>query len=102
MPASQFPASPEAPAELGPFGPASPRALWHLVNAPRHIDGTAVRVTCASLLTFYVISAVIRGVPSPEVWWLRAYVIAYTLVGVVFGGRFTWRGLRAYTLGIAL
>jgi signal transduction histidine kinase len=95
--------APPKPAVLGPFGPLSTSGLWHLLNAPRHVDGTSVRVASIALIIFYGVSSVVRQAPGhPEVWYLRAIIFLYAGAGVLLGPRFTWNVLRTYTLGVAL
>lgn len=83
--------------------PASLAGMWRALNAPRPVDGTAVRYACLALLTYYVVAALLRPMPGePLALWMRGAVSLYIIAGAVFGPRMGWRGLRFYTVGMAL
>jgi signal transduction histidine kinase len=87
------------PREESPW-PHTWRELWELTNRPRPVDARAVRVACWALLVGSCVVAVTRY--DPRFLWLRAIECAYALAGVILGPRFGWRGVRAYTRGLAL
>jgi signal transduction histidine kinase len=76
--------------------------LWPLLNRTHHVDGTAVRVACLLLLVTFLISSFVRHLPDPVMLVIRVAMLAYIAIGVVFGPRFLWSTLRAYTVGMAL
>jgi len=83
--------------------PATLAGMWRALNAPRSIDGAAVRYACVALLIFYGIAALLRPIPGePLAAWLRGAVLAYIAAGAVLGPRMGWRGLRLFTVGLAL
>lgn len=84
------------------FEPVPLRALWALLNRSHHVDGAALRVACLLLLITYVISSIVRHLPEPEALAIRAAVIVYTLIGIIFAPRFNWSALRSYSAGMAL
>ena len=87
--------------DLG-FRPPTLRELWRALNAPRGVDGVAVRYASLTMLVFYVIAIFVRPAPSPLAIWVRSALCIYIGIAVVFGPRFTWRALRLYTVGLAL
>jgi signal transduction histidine kinase len=96
-------AAPDAVLDLRLFDPGSLRELWQLTNRTHPVDGAAVRAACLLLLIFYVISAALRYVPGQPaaMQWIRAVMLVYVVLGVASGPRFSWRALRAYTVGMA-
>jgi hypothetical protein len=86
----------------GVLDPVPLRELWSLANRTHHVDVAAVRLACLLLLVAYLISSIVRHLAQPEALAIRAVVIAYVLIGVVFAPRFRWPTLRAYTVGMAI
>lgn len=83
--------------------PATVAGVWRALNAPRQVDGGALRYACIALLAFYVAAAALRPMPGePLAFWLRAAACAYIAAGAVLGPRIGWRGLRLFTVGLAL
>src|SRR5262245_50775141 len=78
------------------------RELWPLLNRTHHVDGAVVRLACLLLLVIFVISSAVRHVADPTMLAIRLVVVAYAAIGIVFGPRFLWSTLRAYTVGMAL
>lgn len=78
------------------------RQFWQLVNRTQHVDGAVIRVACLLLLVTYGISSIVRHESQPAMLAIRAVMLVYAAVGIVFGPRFSWSTLRAYTVGMAL
>jgi signal transduction histidine kinase len=77
--------------------------MWRALNAPRPVDGAMVRYACLTLLTYYVVAALLRPMPGePLAFWMRGAVSLYVIAGAVLGPRLGWRGLRVFTVGLAL
>ena len=94
--------APDARHDLG-FRPATLQELWRSLNAPRPVDGSAVRFAALALLVAYVTGAVLRPMPDqPLALWVRSAEAIYIAIAVIFGPRFNWRALRLYTVGLAL
>ena len=85
-----------------PLGVMPLRQFWRLVNRAQQVDGAVVRVACLLLLITYVVSVVARREGQPALLAIRAVMLAYTAVGIVFGPRFSWSAVRAYAVGMAL
>jgi signal transduction histidine kinase len=91
-----------------PGGPDTPwhaasRGFWHLVNRPRSFDHQTVRIVSWTLLVCYGAIAVTRHrADHPEFLLLRLAICLYAIAGVVLAYRFDWRGLRVFTVGLAL
>lgn len=90
----------DATVESGP----PTRGLWRLLNDTRVFHPGAIRVCCAVLALAFGGMAALRSVESGQAGFLipRTAMMAYALIGAVVGPRFTWYGLRAYTVGLAL
>src|SRR5262245_54084198 len=86
----------------GLLDPLPLREIWPLLNRTHHVDGNAVRLACLLMLVAYVVSSFIRHVPGPAMLAIRLVVITYASLGLLFGSRFGWATLRAYTVGMAL
>src|SRR5262245_28214766 len=86
----------------GVLDPLPVREIWPLLNRTHHVDGNTVRLACLLMLVAYLVSSFIRHVPDPAMLAIRLVVIAYAGIGLVFGTRFEWPTLRAYTVGMAL
>lgn len=86
----------------GLLDPLPLHEIWPLLNRAHHVDGNAVRLACLLLLVTYLVSSFIRHLPDPAMLAIRIIVLAYAGIGLVFGTRFAWATLRAYTVGMAL
>jgi signal transduction histidine kinase len=85
----------------GAHGPA-PQRLWRLLNTPRSFDPRTARIAVGILGTIATTDAWVRYDPTHrDFFWLRCGIGAVALVGLVGMGRWSFRGLRLYTLAIA-
>ena len=85
------------------FRSGGPRDLWRALNAPRSVDGAAVRFASLALLAFYAVGVALRPTTDhPLTLWVRGAVCVYIAVGILLGPRFTWNALRWFTVGLAL
>jgi signal transduction histidine kinase len=83
--------------------PARWRDLWRMMNLPRAFDPHTIRVACSVLCVTYGAIALLRYDPRhPEFIWIRLAVLAHAAVGVALARRFTWTGLRAWTVVLAI
>ena len=60
--------------DLG-FRPPTLRELWRALNAPRGVDGAAVRYASLTMLVFYVIAIFVRPAPGPLAIWVRCRLL---------------------------
>lgn len=84
------------------FDPLPWRDLWRLLNASREIDTVALRAACLALLVFYIGSALARPTDDAAISAVRFVTGLYIALGALLASRINWRGLRAYTVGLAL
>jgi signal transduction histidine kinase len=83
--------------------PARWRDLWRMMNLPRAFDPRTVRIACTVLCLAYGAIALSRYDPRhPELMWIRLVIMAHATAGVALARRFTWIGLRAWTVTLAI
>ena len=87
----------------GDGGPR-PRPIWDLLNEPRAIDPWTIRICCLVLAIAFGSIALLRAVSTGDFGFVlpRLAMMAYAVVGAVGGPHFSWRTLRAYTVGLTL
>jgi signal transduction histidine kinase len=88
--------------EVRPSSSPEPEGLWVVLNRPRPFDVKTTQILCGFLAAIYVPMAVLRHVPAhPEFLLIRAFIGLYGFAGMTLASRFSFGGLRAYTVGLA-
>jgi signal transduction histidine kinase len=84
--------------------PSSPEpdGLWVVLNRPRPFDVKTTQILCGFLAAIYLPMAILRYAPAhPEFLLVRGFIGLYGFVGMTLASRFSFGGLRAYTVGLA-
>jgi signal transduction histidine kinase len=73
------------------------------MSEPRSIDSYTFRLACVALLVGYSVIVLKRPTSGhPEFFVIRLLVWLLALGGAVWGRRFAWHGIRAYSITLAL
>lgn len=91
--------------EDGDAWAVGPTLLWRCSNQPRPPQVTMLRMALATITLVYgmvVLGRAFAGAEPATVQLVRIALIAYGTVGVVLLPRWSWIGLRAYTVGLAV